>query len=178
MPDLAFAVTDGAAKPTPEQVILQVDISNRVLHETIESVTLRCQVQIECARRRYSPEERSRLVDLFGEPERWRQTLRPMLWANVSIEVPAFIDETSIGIAVPCTSDQRDGPTKYFQSLDGGTVPITLLFSGMAFYRTGEGRLQVSPIAWDREARFAFPVDVWNRRAAPGAGSERMEVSA
>ena len=50
---------------------------------------LRCQIQIEPVRRRYTPQEQQRLVELFGEPERWSQTLRPLLWENLNVSVPA-----------------------------------------------------------------------------------------
>ena len=33
---------------------------------------------------------RSGSLDLFGTPERWGQTLRPMLWTHVSVVVPPF----------------------------------------------------------------------------------------
>ncbi len=56
----------------------------------IHAVVLRCQVRIEPARRRYNAAEKDRLLDLFGTPERWGQTLRPLLWTHVSAVVPPF----------------------------------------------------------------------------------------
>ena len=41
-------------------------------------------------RRRYTEEDQERLLDLFGEPERWSQTLRNMHWINVAATVTAF----------------------------------------------------------------------------------------
>ena len=34
----------------------------------IHTIALRCQIQIEATRRRYTPEEQERLLDLFGGP--------------------------------------------------------------------------------------------------------------
>ena len=41
-------------------------------------------------RRGYAPKEQARLLDLFGNPERWGQTLRSLLWMHTSIVVPHF----------------------------------------------------------------------------------------
>ena len=58
--------------------------------QTIQSVALRCQILIEAARRRYYTVERESLRDLFGEPDRWSQTLRSLLWSQRGITVPVF----------------------------------------------------------------------------------------
>ena len=63
-------------------------VTNANAGEPIYSVALRCQIQIEVTRRRYSEEDQERLLDLFGEPERWGQTLRNMLWTNAAATVP------------------------------------------------------------------------------------------
>ena len=60
--------------------------------------------------RRYAPEEEERLRDLFGEPERWGQTLRTMLWTHASVVVPAFEGERHgrpAGAPAPSTSTWR-----------------------------------------------------------------------
>ena len=46
-------------------------------------------------------------------------------------------------------------------SLEGGEIPLELLFSGTVFYADARGRLQVASIAWDREAEYRLPVAVW-----------------
>src|SRR6478752_1670536 len=56
----------------------------------IHTVVLRCQIRIEPARRRYDDAEKCRLSDLFGTPDRWGQTLRPMLWTHIGAVVPAM----------------------------------------------------------------------------------------
>jgi hypothetical protein len=60
---------------------------------------------------------------------------------------------------VPCTYDFNVAVTKYFDALDNGEVPLTLLFSGTVFYENGA--LQAAPIPWDREASYRLPVSVW-----------------
>ena len=162
MPDLAFQVRDaeaGSDTATPT-ITLHIDVSNRAA-EPIHTVVLRCQIQIETPRRRYTAAEQAGLRDLFGEPERWGQTLRPMLWTNVATTIPAFTGSTAIALSVPCTFDFNVSATKYFHALEAGAVPLTLLFSGTVFYQSSDGRLQVAPISWSSEAKFVLPVGVW-----------------
>jgi len=164
MPDLSFEIRGaealcGAASPT---IALQLDIANSPAEQAIQTVVLNCQIQIEAPRRRYGEAEQARLRDLFGEPERWPQTLRPLHWANLTTTVPGFAGSVGIKLALPCTFDINLGVTKYFYALDGGTVPIALLFSGTIFYQSGE-RLQATPIPWSSEARFDLPAGIWIR---------------
>ena len=159
MPELSFDVR--GAERVGGAIALQLEISNRQAEESIQSVVLRCQIQIEAPRRHYNAREQRKLLDLFGEPERWGQTLRSMLWANIEINVPGFTGATTIPVEVPCSLDFNEGTTKYFDALEDGDVPITLLFRGTVFYHSAEGRLQAAPISWNSEARFRFPVRVW-----------------
>jgi hypothetical protein len=152
MPDLAFTVNGAAA------LALDVRIVNRT-GERVDSILLRCQVQIEPARRRYSAVEKERLRDLFGEPDLWSQTMRPLLWANLSVNVPAFTGAADCRLDLPCTFDLHAAVPKYFNGVNGD-VPVAALFRGTVFYRTDAG-LQVQLIPWDREALFTLPVHVW-----------------
>lgn len=166
MPDLSFEVR-GAETASDEAgvIVLHLEIANRPAGENVDSIVLRCQIRIETPRRRYTDSEKRGLHELFGEPERWGQTLRPMLWTNLAITVPAFSGTASAMLRVPCVFEPSAGVTKYFEALEGGTVPITLLFSGTVFYEESDGRLQAAPIPWSKEARFAFPVEVWKQCA-------------
>jgi len=124
-------------------------------------VALRCQIQIEATRRRYSAKDQESLLDLFGEPDRWSQTLRSLLWTHASVVVPAFQGSTVADVPVPCTFDFNVAATKYFHGLSDGEIPLCFLFSGTVFYAQADGGLHVSPISWTKEARFKLPVKVW-----------------
>src|SRR5262249_5728054 len=102
-----------------------------------------------------------RLRDLFDTPDRWGQTLRPMLWTHVSTVVPRFTDVAAVDLPVPCTFDFNVAATKYFDALEGGEVLLTLLFSGTIFYEDEDRGLQVSQIPWEKEAAYRLPVRVW-----------------
>ena len=99
--------------------------------------------------------------DLFGEPERWGQTLKTLLWTHTSTIVPAFSDTTLVNLPVPCTFDFNVAATKYFAGLEEGEVPLCVQFSGTVFYTHNDGPLQVMPIPWDKEVHFRMPVKVW-----------------
>jgi len=163
MPDLSFRIVraEAASVGTQPMIALLLEIANSPADEMIDSIALRCQVQVETPRRRYTADEQVRLQFLFGAPELWAQTLRSILWANVAVPVPSFTGSTTVSIPIVCGPDTRVAAPKYFRSLEGGSVPISLLFSGTIFYETADGRLQAAPISWESEARFLFPVDVW-----------------
>jgi hypothetical protein len=162
VPELNFRVAaaapmEFAAVPTLGLQLLVDNTGTEIVH----SVALRCQIQLEVTRRNYTPEERKNLADLFGEPGRWEQTLRAMLWTHVQTVVPSFAGSTSIDLAVPCTFDFNVAATKYFYGLEDGEIPLCLMFSSTVFVSGPDGALQVSPISWDKETRFRLPVPVW-----------------
>ncbi len=136
-------------------------IENAIAEETIHTVALRTQIQIEANRRQYDAGEKRSLRDLFDQPERWGQTLRPMLWTHASVVIPSFQGHTVADLQVPCTFDFNVAATKYFHAVSDGDIPLNLLFSGTVFYIDSEGALQVAPISWNSEARYRLPVRTW-----------------
>lgn len=165
MPDLSFEVEKAEAVPFAAAPLLafKLRVSNRDADEPIHTIALRCQIMIDPARRGYRGEDQERLRDLFGEPERWGQTLRPMLWTHTSVVVPSFTGGTTVDLPVPCSFDFNIAATKYFAGLSDGEVPINLLFSGTVFYVAESGALQVAQIPWEKETRYRLPVQVWNQ---------------
>ncbi len=163
MPDLSFSVdgAEPALHSASPLLNLKVRIKNAEASTPIHNVLLQCQIQIEPARREYLPSEQAKLRDLFGEPSRWGQTLRPLLWTNVGIVVPGFQGETVADVPVPCTFDFTVASTKYFYGLAGGEIPLTVFFSGTVFHSGDEGSLQISKILWDCEAKYRLPVHTW-----------------
>ncbi len=163
MPDLRFGFEKVEVEPfaaTP-QLVFKLRLTNTPPDEAIHTVALRAQVQIEATRRGYSSLEKEQLNDLFGEPERWGQTLKTFLWTHATTIVPAFSDSTIVNLPVPCTFDFTVAATKYFAGLEEGDVPLCVQFSGTVFYAHDGGPLQVMPIPWDKEVRFRLPVKVW-----------------
>jgi hypothetical protein len=161
MPDLSFSVTGAraaqfAAVPT---LLFRLAIEDGSA-ERIGSIMLRCQVRIATRQRDHSPQEQAGLFEVFGEPERWGDTLKPLLWTQAVLLVPAFQGATEIELPVACTYDLEVTAAKYLQALDGGGVPLEFLFSGTVFVVSETG-FRIAQIPWSKEARFRMPVHIW-----------------
>ncbi|MDT5295436.1 MAG: hypothetical protein QOJ76_2316 [Acidobacteriota bacterium] len=163
MPDLSFQVegAEAVAHAAAPLLAFKLRVTNADADEPIQTVALRCQIQFETTRRLYNEREQERLLDLYGEPERWGQTLRTMLWTHASLVMTPFKGSTLVELPVPCTFDFNVAAAKYFAGLEEGEVPLCLLFSGTVFYEADDGALQVAQISWEKEARYRLPVRVW-----------------
>jgi hypothetical protein len=162
MPELSFGVVDAdilpfAAGPT---MIFKLRVQNAVPDEQIHSIMLRTQIRIEATRRHYNAATEARLLELFGEPHRWGETLRSLLWTQTTTLVPPFSDSAVVELLVACTYDFEVAGAKYFYALEDDEVPLLFLFSGTIFY-AGEAGLQIGQIPWEKEAAFRLPIAVW-----------------
>jgi Family of unknown function (DUF6084) len=155
--DCAGARVDRYAVVPSMSLILRISETSG---QQIEAIALRCQIRIEPARRRYSAVEAERLNDLFGDTERWADTLKPMQFSTVATMVPGFSGAIEVDLPVPFTYDLEVGSARYFDSLEAGEIPLLLLFSGTVFTVTG-GRMQVQQVPWSKEAAYRLPVSVW-----------------
>jgi hypothetical protein len=164
MPSLTFAIESAEAVPfaAVPTIAFKLHVTNSTFDEDIQSVALRCQIQIEASRRRYSSGEREKLVDLFGDPDRWSQTLRSLLWTHTGITMPGFSNDIAVDLPVPCTFDFNVAAAKYFHAIQDGDVPLCFQFSGTIFYPNPDGALQIAQINWDKETKFRLPAKVWH----------------
>jgi Family of unknown function (DUF6084) len=161
MADLIFGCTGVtaeryAATPTLTFALTITERSGVRIH----AIALRCQIRIEPHRRRYSAAEAQRLHDLFGDPSRWAETVKPIQLATVTTMVPTFTAVTEANVEVPVTYDLEVTSARYLYGLDDGTIPLLLLFSGTVFVASGEG-FSVELVPWSAEAPFRMPVSVW-----------------
>jgi hypothetical protein len=168
MPDLSFEVIDAEVPPyaAVPMLLFKLRVTNQVAGERIHSILLRSQIQIAVTRRRYSPEAQEGLLELFGEPNRWGETLRPLLWTHASAVVPQFEGSCVTDLPVACTYDFEVASTKYFDALEDGEIPLTFLFSGTIFYEGEGGDLQAGQIPWTGEASYRLPVATWKAMIA------------
>jgi Family of unknown function (DUF6084) len=83
MPEVAFAITGvtPVTRGLTPLVHFNLQITPPPGTEAIQALILHAQVQVQAPRRAYSASEKERLVDLFGPPENWGQTLRNRLYA-------------------------------------------------------------------------------------------------
>ncbi|MES1194120.1 MAG: DUF6084 family protein [Solirubrobacterales bacterium] len=151
------------------------DPLGRAIHVLALSVAIR----IDPGRRSYDDETRTKLVELFGAPERWAATTQALHWASVDVLVKGFTGATSFAVEVPCGFDLEVAATKYLYSLPDGVVPLTLLFTGLVLYAGEHDRLQVAPVPWSAMARWRMPVAAFRDVMAahyPGGGWVRLST--
>jgi hypothetical protein len=148
VPDLDFRVTgvEPAAYGLAPLLHFKLEVTNTPATQHVNSAMLQAQIQIEAARRNYDAGEKEKLVELFGAPERWGQTLRTRLWTLSNTTLRAFTGRTEAILPVTCTYDLNVSATKYFYALAGGEAALLFLFSGTVFYAAEDGRLQVEQI--------------------------------
>ncbi|MFF5291145.1 DUF6084 family protein [Paractinoplanes globisporus] len=156
-----FTVLDVTAEPyaASPQLTCRLRIEETT-GRRVHAIALRCQVRIEPQRRRYDAAEHEALRGLFGERERWGDTLKPFQWMQANATVQGFAGETETELALPCTYDLEVIGSRYLHALDAGDVPLNLLFSGTIFTKGATG-FEVEQVPWSCEARWALPVSVW-----------------
>ncbi|HEX7660059.1 MAG TPA: DUF6084 family protein [Pseudonocardiaceae bacterium] len=161
MADLVFDCVDAIAERYSAAPLITLKL--RIAESSgqrVDAIALRCQIRIEPTRRRYSPEEAEHLVDLFGSPDRWSETAKPLQLTTISVMVPGFTGSTTVDLPVPVSYDLEIAATKYFHGLTEGSIPLLLLFSGTVF-ATNNGRLAVQQVPWSKETSYGLPVAVW-----------------
>lgn len=143
MIDLDFAVRGMRVERHSVSPLLlcALEIVNRTPDIAVENVMLRCQIRIEPTRRGYGEQEPEQLRELFGGRERWGETLRSFLWTHTDALIPAFDTACTVDLPVPCSYDFNIAATSYFDGLEGGEVPLSLLFSGTVFSSGDDGAL-------------------------------------
>jgi uncharacterized protein DUF6084 len=163
MLDLSFEII--SAEVVPYSVLptlnFKMRIANVSTEERIQNVNLKCQIMLSVTKRRYTAEEKAKLQELFGTPERWGETLRAFLWTHVNTVVPRFSGSTVVDLPVQCSYDFEVVSTKYFNALEDGEIPLSFLFSGTIFYEGAGGNLQIAQISWSKEATYRLPVALW-----------------
>jgi len=159
MPELRFQVESAQRKASSFLALsLRLQIDNGRVTEQVHSIALSVQLQIEPARRRYSDVEKRALSDVFAEPARWSTTVRPLFWATINANVPAFTGATHYELTVP-PPEPGVAADRYLHAIAEGEIPVILLFSGRVLYWDGSS-LQMAPIPWSQEASYRIPVQV------------------
>ena len=160
-PELAFTVLGVVPERPAAAPTLRFSLGIDSGSAAVRSVMLDVQLRIAATQRGYDEAEQALLAELFGEPHRWADTLRGLLWTQATLVVPPFDGSTVADLYLPCTYDFDVAAAKYLAALGDGDVPLELLFSGTVFYAGPGGALQVSRISWAAEAAYRLPVRVW-----------------
>lgn len=181
MADLSFQVVGVRAEPyaaVPTLVFaLRIEETSG---QAIQAIALRCQIQIEPNRRSHSAAEQARLLEMFGKPGRWADTVKPLLWTHANLMVTGFQGAATVDLPMTCTYDFEVTAAKYFEALDDGEIPLLLLFSGTVFTAGGSAGsgFMVERVPWEKEAAFRLPVRLWREvmdRYFPGGAWIRLQ---
>ncbi len=163
MSALAFSIVGAQAEPYAAAPSLSLQV--RVVESSgvrVHAISLRAQVMIEPQRRRYAESESEKLGDLFGPPQRYGDTLRSLLWANVSTTVAAFCGQTETALALPCSYDFEVAANKYLRALEDAEIPLVVFFSGTVFTESERG-IAGELVPWTCEARYRLPLGVYRQ---------------
>ncbi|HET6173761.1 MAG TPA: DUF6084 family protein [Gaiellales bacterium] len=169
------APAGGQATITPEFAVLGAEVVEDAVAPTLRfrlgvsepsgreifTIALTAQINVEPARRDHDAATRERLVDLFGEPERWPATTHPFLWAQATTLVPTFTGAGMFTLPVPSTFDLEVSAARYFSSLDDGEAPLAFHFSGSILLRGEDGRIQVVSVPWSCSTTWRMPIATW-----------------
>jgi len=161
MSDLVFDCVDARAER--HAAVPTISLALRIAETTgtqVDAIPLRCQIRIEPHRRRYSAAEAAGLHDLFGDPSRWADTVKPMQLTTLSTMVPGFTGSVTVDLPLTFTYDLEIASSKYFSALEDGAIPLLILYSGTIF-TTVDGRMSVQQIPWSKESAFPLPSEAW-----------------
>jgi Family of unknown function (DUF6084) len=161
VPELNFTVLGCEPLPHAAAPTLRFSLAIDAGGAAVRSVMLGVQIRIAATQRGYSEAEQAQLGDLFGAPQRWKDTLGGLLWTHSTVVVAPFQSATVVDLLVPCTYDFDVAAAKYLSGVRDGEIPLELLFSGTVFYAGGDGALQINRISWNAEATHRLPVSVW-----------------
>lgn len=178
VPRLSIAVLDAA--PLEHVAAPAIGFALDIQAEgdaAVRSILLDVQLQIAARRRPYADAEQEGLFELFGAVADWGATLHTLLWGRSTLVVPPFRARSVVELPVTCSYDLDVAASRYLDALEGGTVPLELLFSGTVFYEGAGGALQAARLPWDLEAEHRLPVAVWRDaldRRFPGTAWVRV----
>lgn len=159
-PDFSVLEARGVPNSASPAIAFQLRVRDRSERE-VYAVALRTQIMIEARQREHDEATRERLLELFGEPERWGDTARGLVWADCDTLVRGFTGSARFELRVPVSLDLEVATVKYLTALDSGKVPLAFHFSGTVFYCGDADRLQITQVPWTAEAQFALPIDTW-----------------
>ena len=164
MPDLSFQVegVEVVANAATPLLAFKLRLSDANPEQTIHTVALRCQIQLEVTRRKYTAEDQERLArsvwrtqPLGPDPAKSfvdaRQSGRAFVHREQPWSIfPCRVRSISMWLPPNISTGWRTGKCRFACS---SAAPFSM--------PVREGSLQVAPISWDKEARFKLPVKIW-----------------
>jgi hypothetical protein len=143
---------------------------------SVYTVALTAQIHLEPIQRVHDAATRARLVEVFGDPERWGDTARGVMWAKREVLVPSFRGATTFELQVPCNSDLELATARYLQAVPDGEVPLSFHFNGSIYYSGAGDRLQITQVPWHAEAQARLPIETWRAAVGDRGGLARLRA--
>ncbi|MGW7356868.1 DUF6084 family protein [Streptomyces sp. NPDC054802] len=167
IPELTFRVT--GAEPDPVAAVPTLRFALELARSgggPVRAVSLTVMLRIDVLRREHPADTHAALAELFGLPEEWHRSMRPLAWTQTTVHVPSFTDRTTVPFPVACGTDPELAVTKYLRAAKEGTVPLGFLFNGTLFYEHagtgGAPALRAAAIPWSAEAGYDLPAGIWH----------------
>jgi hypothetical protein len=177
LPEPEFWVLDVAALPHTAAPTLAFKMRIRDRSERpVYTVALSVQIHLEPVQRAHDAATRERLAEVFGDPERWGDTARGVMWARRDVLVPSFKGATTFELRVPCNSDLELATARYLEAVPDGEVPLSFHFNGSVFYSGAEDRLQITQVPWHAEAQSRLPIETWRAAVGDLGGLARLRA--
>ena len=127
------------------------------------TIALTAQINVEPARREHDAETRERLVDLFGEPERWAGHHAPLPVGARHDARPELHRSGGLHAARAVVVRPRARPPRILLQPARRRRAARFHFSGSILHRGDDGRMQVVLVPWSCSAQ-------WSCRSRRGAG--------
>jgi hypothetical protein len=140
----------------------------------VYTIALAAHIHLEASSRPHDKETRESLQDVFGEPERWNDTARSVIWAKRDVLAPSFTGSTSFELELPCSTDLELATMRYLDAVPDGEVPLAFHFSGSIFYRGRHDRMQLTMVPWHTTAQFRLPIETWRKAVGDRGGLVRV----
>ena len=144
-PEFAVARRRASSRTRPRRRCASSSASTEPSGREVFTIALTAQINVEPARRELRRRAtRERLVDLFGEPERWAATTHSFLWAHATTLVPSFTGATMFTLPVPCTYDLEVAAAQVLlQPARRRGAARASTSAARSCYRGDDGRVQV-----------------------------------
>ena len=169
-PEPEFWVLDAVAMPHAAEPTLSFRMRVRESSERdVYTIALKAQIQLEASERPHGEESRERLRDVFGEPERWNDTARGVLWTCRDVLVPSFTRLHEVRAPGALLDRPRAGHDPLLRR--GARRPRA---ARLPLQRLGDLRRRpATGCRWracrgTSSAQYRLPVEVWRTAAGDG----------
>ena len=127
----------------------------------IYTIALRCQINVDPARRRYDADPASDCPSCSESPSGGARRPRASCGRASTCSSRASKARPTSTSRCPAATTSRSRPPDISRGLSDGAVPLSFHLSGSVFYKTSSGELRITQVPWDIDVRYELPLAVW-----------------